>query len=521
MNTAYQKQTETITMAKDVLVIGSGATAVQAASRLSSAGYPVTLAGPGKLSAGKGVEVLSESAVLEVTGMPGDFTVKLAASGAAVAKKAGAIVVASDLAVTPLFDAYGLKPAANVLSLSEFEAALSDDANRGKLLSGEKIVVFLAGFAKEGNPLLMRRILTGVDTATGVKGCTVYVYINNIKVADDGLERLYKKGRDKGATYFKLQQAPKVVQDGGKLSVTFHDPVLRSDIEVSPDIIVCEEALNADASHPALARALRIDLGPADFLQKENVHRLPVGSNREGIFVVGTARDVGNPAKSSADVENMLLRVRQLIGEGSLSATVKAVVDRDKCVTCLTCYRCCPHGAITWDSKAVISPVACQGCGICASECPMDAIQLVDFTDTEITDRVKTAATAADAPKIIAFCCQNSAFEAGRMADVFGYGLPKGLQMIKVPCAGKIDIQYILNALLEADGVLVLACHTGNCKSELGNTYAKWRVTDAYAKLEQVGIEKDRLVFATLASNMAADFAKIAKEMEAGLKALK
>jgi coenzyme F420-reducing hydrogenase delta subunit len=59
-----------------------------------------------------------------------------------------------------------------------------------------------------------------------------------------------------------------------------------------------------------------------------------------------------------------------------------------------------------------------------------------------------------------------------------------------------------------------MACHTGNCKSESGNTYAKWRVNDAYRKLEQIGIPKDRLEFATLAANMSSDFARIVIDME-------
>ena len=65
-----------------------------------------------------------------------------------------------------------------------------------------------------------------------------------------------------------------------------------------------------------------------------------------------------------------------------------------------------------------------------------------------------------------------------------------------------------------ADGVMVLACHHGNCKSEASNTYAQWRINDAYRKLAQVGIEKDRLEFSTLASNMASDFARIVIDME-------
>ncbi len=213
----------------------------------------------------------------------------------------------------------------------------------------------------------------------------------------------------------------------------------------------------------------------------------------------------------------MVLRVKQFIGDGTKSISAKAVVDREKCVTCLTCYRCCPHGAISWDDKAIISPIACQGCGICASECPMDAIQIVDFTDDEMAERIKaaTSVAAANTPKIVAFCCQNSAYEAGMTAKTFNYPLPAGLELIKVPCAGKIDIHHILNALVEgADGVLVLACHHGNCKSESGNTYAKWRINDAYRKLEEIGIEKDCLEFQTLASNMASDFARIVIDME-------
>jgi coenzyme F420-reducing hydrogenase delta subunit len=133
-----------------------------------------------------------------------------------------------------------------------------------------------------------------------------------------------------------------------------------------------------------------------------------------------------------------------------------------------------------------------------------------------MSDRIREAAAdSAESPKIVAFCCQNSAYEAGMAAKAFNFELPTGLKLVKVPCAGKIDIHYILNALVEgADGVLVMACHHGNCKSESGNTYAKWRINDVYQKLAQVGIEKDRLEFATLASTMANDFSRIVVDME-------
>ena len=543
---------ETINLATQIAVIGAGYAGLKAAARISANGYPVILAPQDndqnhdkdtnfamldvpaaeitrlkaledEIANNPNVEILPVSTLVEASGMPGDFILKFQSADALFQKNVGAVMVATDTAPNPLNHIYGLTPSANVVSVSEFESRLADENAVKEIQSGKKTVAFLVGFAHEGTPLLMKRVLNCVSAIVDMDDCTAYVYVNNIKVADDGLERLYTHCRNSGAIYFKLQQAPSVIQENDSLTIRFHDPVIRTDIETNPDIIVCEESLIASETNFGLAQALRIDMGSSGFLQNENVHRLPVDSNREGIFVVGAARDVQDLSKSWMDVDNAMLRVKALIGDGTASITAKAVVDREKCVTCLTCFRCCPHGAISWDDKAVISPVACQGCGICASECPMDAIQLVDFADTEMTDRIREAAAAStDSPKIVAFCCQNSAYEAGLAAKAFNFDLPAGLKLVKVPCAGKVDIHYILSALVEgADGVLVLACHTGNCKSEAGNTYAKWRTNDAYKKLEQVGLEKDRLTFATLASNMASDFSRITVEMENKIREIK
>eukprot|EP00831_Metopus_contortus_P064493 TRINITY_DN5771_c0_g1_i4.p1 TRINITY_DN5771_c0_g1~~TRINITY_DN5771_c0_g1_i4.p1 ORF type:complete len:135 (+),score=25.89 TRINITY_DN5771_c0_g1_i4:250-654(+) len=57
-----------------------------------------------------------------------------------------------------------------------------------------------------------------------------------------------------------------------------------------------------------------------------------------------------------------------------------------------------------------------------------------------------------------------------------------------------------------ADGVMVAACHEGNCKAERGNIYAGWRVAEVQKRLEAMGLNKDRLIFTTVASNMAEEF---------------
>jgi coenzyme F420-reducing hydrogenase delta subunit/Pyruvate/2-oxoacid:ferredoxin oxidoreductase delta subunit len=250
---------------------------------------------------------------------------------------------------------------------------------------------------------------------------------------------------------------------------------------------------------------------------------LPVSTNREGIFVVGGSRRVKKRYGALMDAENAAIRVRGLLGDGTVTVPAnKAILDTGKCTFCLTCYRCCPHGAIYWsaDNKPVISKIACQGCGICASECPMDAIQIGDFNDADMIDQVTQSVTAKDTkqPTIVAFCCQNSGMEAARMADAFGMPLPKGLKTVAVPCAGKVDIDYVMHALAEgADGVVVMACHNGNCKSENGSLFASWRAANAQDMIESIGLEKDRICFATTASNMGADFSRILMDMEATL----
>ena len=534
---------ESIPVATDVLVIGGGLGAMKAAAEIGAAGYSVlqihqadeigwgteTIQAPqltqdqkkaflGVKGAGK-VEVKTGTSVCGACGVAGAYQVSMKDQNGAVSTRTfGAIVVATGLGVEPLQDKYGIALSDRIVSLSQFEEMLATAPDILK----EKTIAILVGLAQNGNTVLMERVLTDVRKVQTVSGTTVYVYSGDLKVASEGLDRLYREGRDKGAIYIKLTAPPKITSDGAK--ITHLDPVVRTHIELTPDLVVVEEAITPDPANQDLAALLRIDPAPGGFLQRDNVHFFPVRCNREGIFVVGGAREVKNLSWTAIDASNAVIEIRNLLGDGAKSVPVaKAMVNPNRCTICLTCYRCCPHGAIYWEGdKAVISTVACQGCGICASECPMDAIQLAGFQDEAMLTEVQSAASAKDRPNLVAFCCQNSAFEACEMAAKFGMPLPAGLRTVKVPCAGKVDLEYILSAFAEgADGVLVMTCHTGNCQSDRGNTYAKWRVNDVHRMLDDMGLPKERLRFVTLASNMGPEFSNIVVDMAENIKALK
>ena len=56
----------------------------------------------------------------------------------------------------------------------------------------------------------------------------------------------------------------------------------------------------------------------------------------------------------------------------------RAVVDRRLCVSCGSCVKVCPRGAVSVPNGiyAVVDENLCIGCGICARECPASVISV-------------------------------------------------------------------------------------------------------------------------------------------------
>lgn len=61
----------------------------------------------------------------------------------------------------------------------------------------------------------------------------------------------------------------------------------------------------------------------------------------------------------------------------------RPIVDKVKCINCLTCWLYCPDMAIKVKNEKLIEPDLehCKGCGLCANVCPVKCIKMVSESD--------------------------------------------------------------------------------------------------------------------------------------------
>jgi F420-non-reducing hydrogenase iron-sulfur subunit len=117
-------------------------------------------------------------------------------------------------------------------------------------------------------------------------------------------------------------------------------------------------------------------------------------------------------------------------------------------------------------------------------------------------------------PELTAFSCIYCGSMAADTAGALRLSYPPNVKLIRFPCTGKVDVEYILKAFEEgADGVYIVACPIGNCHHVHGNVRATKRLAYARQLLENIGLEGDRLGIFYMSGSQAHAFASAAKQM--------
>jgi len=514
------------------LLIGSGPCARRIAEDILTQASDLIIASTGESfgvsttpvsidTAEEWARVYTKTKVHSCRGTVGNFKVVLERNGEKRTAAVDKVIIAEDEKRTACFSAYGLTGTAKVMALSQLEKLLHEISEDDNLFTGIKTVVFLVGIDTESNPVILEEIMQSCLKLQAENKRKIYILTKNLKVAANGLEKLYWDTKAAGVIYIKFTQTrPDIIQVAdGSVRIKFTDEVTGTLLKLAADLTIVDETIIPSDYSADLARIFELEQDLNGFAQGDNVHRLTVFTNRKGILVAGPARSVQSLPDQFADADNAVLSLRSIERHPTDQIADKAQIENGKCVRCLTCYRLCPYRAIQVNTRVSIAPAACEGCGICLAECPRGAISFVDqkqATDPGVpAAEVIWPAGESFIPSITAFCCSRSAAGAAQLAACMGKKLPHGFQIAEVPCGGGVSLSHILTAFTSnSDGVMILTCHEGNCHSEVGPRHAQQRVEQIWDYFRSIGLEGGRLVKKTLASNMGVEFAGALVEFE-------
>ena len=430
-------ETQSLPLKPEVLVLGGGITGISIAQALAKSGIHVTLLERGNRLGGKVLElrnfynrseqvqqwinekitearnnphitILTSAELRRLDGHLGRFQAKIrTADGTETILQASAIVVATGYGTQR--ETKGIYSHKRVITLSEMERLLSEATGLGLQRDGKKVetVTFLLDGVNED---------IKVDSINAVKQglllqdtfqCQVAILCKDVKVSADGMERLYRKAREKGALFFKYEEPPRLSMVDGQIQVDVKDTAAiqkkeRWPVTILSDLVVISETLIPAPETERLSGLLKLHLGSRGFLMEDNPQLLRIRSNRRGIFVAGACRFPQEVSESLIEARAVAQEVTALLLKGTYTYDLAvAEVDPKKCALCYTCPRLCPHSAITVEhyaekniyaipgketqwGAAKVDPAACYGCGICVAECPAKAITLHHINDEQI-----------------------------------------------------------------------------------------------------------------------------------------
>ncbi|MCL2883264.1 MAG: hydrogenase iron-sulfur subunit [Coriobacteriia bacterium] len=124
-------------------------------------------------------------------------------------------------------------------------------------------------------------------------------------------------------------------------------------------------------------------------------------------------------------------------------------------------------------------------------------------------------------PTILAIACHWCTYTGADLAGMNRMNYPPNVRVLRVPCSGRVNPQYILTALNKGcDGVLVCGCHPGDCHYVSGNYYAKRRLMAFKRLLEYTGLEEGRLLIRWISGSEAGKFRDTVTEICQTVKAL-
>jgi heterodisulfide reductase subunit A-like polyferredoxin/coenzyme F420-reducing hydrogenase delta subunit len=467
---------------RKVAVVGSGREARLAAERIHARGYPVVLVdaldGPPPGSADIGHRAGARLTAVE--GVIGKYVLRLATEEGEITERVSAIVIANGTQKISV-------SRERVLSLDGLSALPMADVPG-------TVAFWLDYTGPEWQDNAERALAAATDLAAA--GKSVRILMDKMLVSGLHGQQRYDAARRLGVKFMRIADRAKAgyTETDGQLRITFQDAVLPdTELSLACDLLVIPDSVQPAGDNAGLAQAAAQALDAEGFLQPPNVRHRMSGSPRRGLFYAGTCHDEMNQQALGAEIDAVIAGLERLAADGTPAAPAPEIREQ-RCARCLTCYRTCPHRAITLQAsdKPIINPEACFACGLCVSSCPAKAISQETLEDEDLGRLDGGAHT-------VIFACRRSALLAVEEAQKNGANFDPLVKIQPVPCAGRVSAETMLAPLLEgARRVMVVGCHPGNCRSMTSGQLAARRLEQVRG---QVHLSTDELDFFPVAAN--------------------
>src|SRR6056297_415864 len=124
-------------------------------------------------------------------------------------------------------------------------------------------------------------------------------------------------------------------------------------------------------------------------------------------------------------------------------------------------------------------------------------------------------------PFVLCIFCNWCTYTGADQAGTSRMQRPANLRVLRVMCSGRVEPTMVLEALKRgADGVLIGACHIGDCHYVEGNFKTVRRMPTLIKYVEQHGFNPKRVRLEHISASEGAELTEIAKEFVEELKEL-
>jgi heterodisulfide reductase subunit A len=350
------------------------------------------------------IHVYTSAEVTNVFGFVGNFKSKIRQNNQEKEIEHGIVIVATGaVEYKPTEYLCGNDP--RVLTQHELEERLAN----GDFKAKNVVMIQCVGARNEERPNCAR-ICCGqaIKNALKIKQktpdtevCVLYKDLRAYGFKED----YYRDAANKGVLFinYEDERKPVVSNNGGKMKVTFWEPVLKEEVELEPDLVVLSAATVPNPDNKHVAEMLKVPLTKDGFFLEAHMKLRPVDFATDGVFLCGMAHSPKYIDESIAQACAAAARATTILSKDKLEMEgIVANVSEDLCSGCRVCEYLCPYGAVEVREKegkpvAHVIEALCKGCGACGTACPTQAITMGHFTTEEMLAQIKAALMEAKA----------------------------------------------------------------------------------------------------------------------------